>query len=86
MICFSRFHRAGAGHDDEFIAADFHAVDAHRGVLLLEFLADEFVRRGNADGALDAGRGFERFQAGGHVAHPTTPITTRSSPSMEWTL
>jgi predicted RNA-binding Zn ribbon-like protein len=38
------------------------------GALLAEFLADELVRGGDAHGALDAGSGFERFQAGGDVA------------------
>ena len=80
-------HRARARHDDELVAADFDAVDAHLRALLLEFLADELVGRGDPHRPFDSGRGFERFETGGHVAPtPTTPITTRSSPSIEWTL
>src|SRR5262249_4079315 len=62
------FYRTRACHHDELVAADFEAVDAHLGVLLFEFLADELVWRGEADGALDSGRGFEGFQTGGHIA------------------
>ncbi len=48
--------------------ADFQAVDAHLRALLLEFLADEFVRSRNSHGPLHAGCRFERFEARGHVA------------------
>src|ERR1019366_9091477 len=37
---------------------------------LAEFLADELVRSGDAHGAFHSGRGFERFQADGHIANP----------------
>src|SRR5262249_15185099 len=62
------FDRARSGHDDELIAADFEAVDLDGGVLLAELAADELVGRGNAHGAFDTGRGFERFEAGGDIA------------------
>src|SRR5262249_12145096 len=61
--------RTGAGHHDELISADFETVNPHLRVLLLEFLADELVRRGDPDSALDSGRGFKGLETGGHIAH-----------------
>ena len=64
------FNRAGTRHDDELVAPDFEIADSHLRALLLEFLADEFVGRGNADGPFNAGSGFQGLEARGHVAHP----------------
>jgi hypothetical protein len=69
MICFSLSTEHGSGHHDELVAADFDAVHLDGERPLLELLADELVRRRDAHGALHPGRGFERFQAGGDVAH-----------------
>src|ERR1022692_3540768 len=63
-------HRARAGHHYELVRADFTSVDFDRRPALAELLADEFVRGGDAHGALHSWRGFERFQADGHIPNP----------------
>ncbi len=63
------FHRAGARHHDELIAADLTAVDFDRGPAFAEFLADKLVRCGDAHRLLHSGRGFQRFQTRRHIAH-----------------
>ena len=73
--CFRRFHnlalgfdRAGARHYDEFVAADFEAVDPHLRALLFEFLTDELVGRRDTHGPLDPGGRLQGFETGGDVA------------------
>jgi len=40
-----RFDGARTGHDDEFVASDFGAVDADARASRFELFADEFIRR-----------------------------------------
>src|SRR6202043_834702 len=62
------FDRAGARHHDEFVAADFQAIDPHLGALLFELLTDELVRRRDPHGPLDPGSRLQRLETCGDIA------------------
>ncbi|MNE90556.1 hypothetical protein D3C80_1880820 [compost metagenome] len=46
------FHRAGAAHNDQLAAADFHTLDLDNGICGMEFPAGHLVGLGDADNLL----------------------------------
>ena len=57
------FDGAGAGHDDEFVAANFAVpFTLIRVLLLAEFLADELVGSGDAHGVFDLRQWLRRIR------------------------
>ena len=62
------FHRAGAGHGDELIPANFSPAHLDDRPFFAELFAHELVRRGYAHGFLHSRGGFKALQAGSDIA------------------